>query len=131
VRRSAVCGQRGCRKAAVLADCLHRATVDSSDFSVCSVKRSRQTPVAVIILAAALGTDKASLPLSHFLQTKSIILYKQQTNSTAGGSDDDAGLYKIPLCVREKNKHLEKLRYRTGNIIKIDLSYGYRELCGV
>jgi hypothetical protein len=62
--------------------------------SVSSVNRSLQTAVAVIILAAALATDKDSLTLSHFLQTKFVILYEEQTNSTAGGSDDNGGLYK-------------------------------------
>jgi hypothetical protein len=57
---SAGCGQ-GVRN--VAADCMHKATVDSSDLSVCSVNSSRQTAVAVIILAAALAADKGSLTL--------------------------------------------------------------------
>jgi len=113
----------------VLAVCMHRKTADSSDLSVCSANKSRQTTVAVTILAAALGTDKALWTLSRF-STKEMCYCLGIANSTEGESGDDAGLYKNHT-LWDRNKHLEKRRYRMGNIIKMDLSYVYRELWGI
>lgn len=52
--RTADCGQRAGGTATVLDGCMHRATVESSDLSIFSVKRIRQTAVAVIILLLTL-----------------------------------------------------------------------------